>query len=379
MKNSETKRLEIVNHYETLNLNSNKELNDLVTLAIEISDAPIAFISLMGADTQWIKWRSGIDIEENSRENSFCKYLINTTKVMVVPDTLNDERFVNNPAVTGEMAVRFYAGAPLINASGYHIGSICVIDKKPRLFSYKQKKLLAILARQVSSIMELQLSIQIIEQHNSEMNTEKEKTVNSEHKLRAFFNSSATCHTLIDKGMNILDFNNATAVHIKKLYHKKIEAGKNILQYVNTSYKSDFIKYIKSAFAGRSTHKEILLDFGKKSDWWNISFEPIKDEKGNIISVANSATDINDQKQQLMEIKDQNRLLLRIAYIQSHEYRKPVATILGLMNIIKDNNYKSSKKCLILMEKTVNELDDTIKNIVNSIEYKFSDYAMLPL
>ena len=379
MKRAERKRLETVRLFEQLNLSDNKELNDLITLTIEICNVPTALISIMDENTQLIKCQSGIiTVESGNLENAFCKYLINNRDVMVIPDTLNDECFVNHPAVTGGLAIRFYAGAPLITSSGYHIGSLCVLDQKPRTFSKKQKEMLAILALQVISIMELQMSLKLIELHNVELNIQKEKTVASELKLRAFFNSSSSCHTVIGKGMEILDFNKAMAVFIKRLYNKKIEAGKNILYYINSSYKNEFMGYIKNAFAGKRIHKEFLINDGKQLVWWKISFTPVKDDQGNIISVANTVTNINEQKQQVVEITAQNQSLLNIAYIQSHEYRKPVASILGLMNVIKASNYKASKKCLIMMEKAVKELDEKIRNVVNCTEENIISKYHLP-
>lgn len=366
MKRSERKRLEAVSQFEQLNLSDNKELNDLITLTIEICNVPTALISLMGKNTQSIKCQSGvITIEDGSLENAFCKYLINSKEVMVIPDTLNNECFINHPAVTGGHGIRFYAGAPLITSSGFHIGSLCVLDQKPGMFSKKQKDMLGILALQVVSVMELQMSLKQVALYNAELSIQKEKTAASELKLRAFFNSSSSCHTVIGRGLEILDFNKAMAHFIKRIYNKKIEAGKNILYYINSSYKSEFKNYVKCAFAGKHIHKEILINDGKGFAWWNISFTPVKDEEGNIISVVNSATNINEQKQQVVEIIAQNESLINIAYIQSHEYRKPVATILGLMNVIKTYNYKANKECLLMMEKAVKELDDKIRSVVN--------------
>ncbi|MDB5017583.1 MAG: domain S-box protein [Mucilaginibacter sp.] len=372
MKFLEEERLQIVQQYEQLKLDNNKELNDLVALAIEIFDVPMCIISFMDADEQLIKCKAGINITESSRENSFCKHLINTKRVIIIPDTLTDERVLNNTTVTGHLAIRFYAGAPLITISGHHLGSLCVLDKIPRLFSNKQKDMLAILSRQVISIIELQMGLTLIKARNSELTLQKKKTAIADRKLRAFFNSSASCHALINKGLKVLDFNNAMAVFTKRFYHKNIEVGKNITSFITPSYKEEFMTHIENAFEGKRINKEILMGDGKDTGWWNITFKPIRDEKGNIINVATSATNINDKKQQLVQIKAQNKLLFEIAYIQSHEYRKPVASILGLMNVIKESNYRSGKKCFILMEKAVKDLDDKIRNVVNLI----SNYAV---
>ncbi|MDB5139657.1 MAG: hypothetical protein JWR12_1573 [Mucilaginibacter sp.] len=199
MKFLEEERLQIVQQYEQLKLDNNKELNDLVALAIEIFDVPMCIISFMDADEQLIKCKAGINITESSRENSFCKHLINTKRVIIIPDTLTDERVLNNTTVTGHLAIRFYAGAPLITISGHHLGSLCVLDKTPRLFSNKQKDMLAILSRQVISIIELQMGLTLIKARNSELTLQKKKTAIADRKLRAFFNSSASCHALINK------------------------------------------------------------------------------------------------------------------------------------------------------------------------------------
>jgi signal transduction histidine kinase len=94
----------------------------------------------------------------------------------------------------------------------------------------------------------------------------------------------------------------------------------------------------------------------------------VKDEQGNIISVVYNATDINEQKQRIAEITAKNESLLNIAYIQSHEYRRPVASILGLMELIKDDINLSCNEYLAMMEKAVQELDEKIKSVVKCTE-----------
>jgi PAS domain S-box-containing protein len=366
MKNSDRKRLATVHQFQQLNLTGNKALNDLVTLAIETCNIPNALITLMDEHVMWVKCKSGVlQMEAIDVEDSFCKHLTASGAVMVVADTLADPRFIDHPFVTGERGIRFYAGAPLITSSGCLLGSLCLLDQQPHPFSVKQTEMLAILSRQVMEVMELQMGLKIIEQRNTELVIQKQKTVASERKLRAFFNSSASCHTLIGTGMEILDFNKAMAAFVRRLYHKRLTTGKNILHYIHASYKQEFMQYIKSAFGGRQTHKEVLIDDGNGSEWWNVTFKPVKDEKGKIISVASSATNINEQKRQVAEITVQNELLLNIAYVQSHEYRKPVASIMGLMELIRADNYLPGKDCLLMMESAVQELDQKIRSVIN--------------
>lgn len=116
---------------------------DVVTrMAKRLFRVPIALVSLVDADRQWFKSCDGLDLTETSRDVSFCGYAILTDEVTVVPNALEDERFHDNPLVTGPPDIRFYAGYPL-NSEGLNIGTLCIIDTVPREFSDQEVKMLA--------------------------------------------------------------------------------------------------------------------------------------------------------------------------------------------------------------------------------------------
>jgi GAF domain-containing protein len=94
--------------------------------------APISLVSLIDTHRQWFKSAHGLHVRETARDVAFCAHTILGTDVMVVPNATQDARFSANPFVTGEAHVRFYAGAPLITADGYALGSICVVDREAR-------------------------------------------------------------------------------------------------------------------------------------------------------------------------------------------------------------------------------------------------------
>jgi GAF domain-containing protein len=93
---------------------------------------PIALVSLVDAERQWFKSHDGLDVSETAREMSFCAHTIYQRETLIIPDALADERFAENPLVTSEPRIRFYAGAPLVLHDGSAIGSFCVMDKRPR-------------------------------------------------------------------------------------------------------------------------------------------------------------------------------------------------------------------------------------------------------
>jgi GAF domain-containing protein len=152
---NESRRLKVLWQYEVLDTVPEEVFDDLTELAARICEAPIALISLVDEKRQWFKAKVGISVNETSRDVSFCTHAINQTDLFIVPDATADARFANNPLVTSDPKIRFYAGAPLITPDGYALGSLCVIDKVSRELRHEQKQALRILARHVVSQLEL--------------------------------------------------------------------------------------------------------------------------------------------------------------------------------------------------------------------------------
>ena len=152
---NEKKRLKVLWQYEVLDTVPEEVFDDLTDLAAKICEAPIALISLVDEDRQWFKAKVGTTVSETSRDFSFCAYAITQSGPFIVPDATCDQRFANNPLVTSEPKIRFYAGAPLITPDGHALGTLCVIDRVPRELRLEQKQALRILAHHVVSQLEL--------------------------------------------------------------------------------------------------------------------------------------------------------------------------------------------------------------------------------
>ena len=157
----ETKRLAALHEYDILDTPPEAAFDRLARAAADLCETQMALISLVDHDRQWFKSRIGIAIDETSRAVAFCAQAINQDEVFIVPDATLDARFAANPLVTGELGVRFYAGAPLTTSDGYRVGTLCVFDRRERRdgLSDNQASVLSALAAQVVSELELRRAL----------------------------------------------------------------------------------------------------------------------------------------------------------------------------------------------------------------------------
>lgn len=154
----EAERLHTLDQYAILDTPPEDSFERIVTLATRIFDVPIALISLVDHDRQWFKACVGVNTRQIERRIAFCAYTILQDDVMVVPDTHEDARFVANPLVAGEPHIRFYAGAPLRTPDGFNLGTLCIMDHRPRAFNTTDRLCLADMAAVVMDQIQLRLA-----------------------------------------------------------------------------------------------------------------------------------------------------------------------------------------------------------------------------
>jgi signal transduction histidine kinase len=152
----ENERLKLLKSYNILDTLSETDYDNLTAIAADICNTPISLVTLIDHNRQWFKSHHGLDISETPREHSFCGHaIVHNDDVFVVADARKDKRFCDNPLVVGEPKVIFYAGIPLIGEDGLPLGTLCIIDHKPKRLNKSQINTLKALSRQVMNLFEL--------------------------------------------------------------------------------------------------------------------------------------------------------------------------------------------------------------------------------
>ena len=157
----EPARLDALKRLSVLDSAPERGFDDIVELASQICEAPVALVSLVSSDRQWFKARTGLESQETDIHSSVCAFALIEPDLLVITDLSDDARTRNNPLVTEPPHIRFYAGAPLRMGDGHVVGSLCVIDEKPRPagLTERQSGALKNLARQVVAQLELRQAI----------------------------------------------------------------------------------------------------------------------------------------------------------------------------------------------------------------------------
>ncbi|SDD85936.1 PAS domain S-box-containing protein [Pricia antarctica] len=488
----EKKRLQDLKSMKLLDTLPEKEYDDLTNLAAFICDTPISLVTLVTNTRQFFKSHHGISITETPIELSFCAHALKTPlDVFIVEDARNDMRFKDNPLVKGEPNVVFYAGMPLVSSEGNALGTLCVVDMKPRKLEQKQLEALRSLANQVTHLFELRKNRMEIER--------------SEKRFKGLVQSGSDLIAILDFEANY-QYVSPTSVNVLGIAPEEF-VGKNALEFIHPDDKeaayasllrlenekqltlkpfrfkhgdgswrwietiitnltddpaiSGLVANSRDITTRITSEKAIKESERRYSDLFHLSPQPmwvydidtlkfldvnkaaikhyghsyeeflnmtirkirpeteiikleanlklsqqkekhythgeyvhrkkngeeiIVDIRTNILSYKGKkakvvlVTDITERYKYMQAMEAQNEKLKKIAWTQSHVVRAPLARIMGLIDLLKEDSpsvdQKEKEQLLEHIFQSATEFDEIIRNIVNTTQHSSENYTL---
>jgi len=240
----EHKRLAALDSYAVLDTLPEKEYDAITRLASYICQAPIALITLIDTERQWVKSRVGIEADYIPRADSFCDHVILNDTIFEIQDASKNDTFKDNFQVIGEPFIKFYAGAPLIDPDGHRLGSLCVIDRVPRKLTEEQLDALRTLANEVMSHMVLR-----------RQKRELEASVEIHKEFYTLFNSSSEIHCIAAADSTI-ELINDTVTDILG-YDRSDMVGHSLWDFVVNNKRDHYLPQIEKGIKG---HESIEIE-----------------------------------------------------------------------------------------------------------------------
>jgi hypothetical protein len=345
LSSDENLRLKNLNSYNILDTEDEDEYDDLIELASQICNCPIALITFVDNDRQWFKAKKNVDATQTSRNIAFCSHTILQGDVMVIKDARTNKKFHDNPLVTGELQIGFYAGAPIVSREGFKLGSVCVIDHtKKEDLSENQKKSLTIIAGQVSKLLELRAQNKLILKQSEEQ-------IKAEKKI-----SQLTISESDSKDTSIgyeLHENLAQTLTAIKLFIETAENSKDLKKQFLQKSKETIVLLIDEV---KNLSKSIIPTTLKNADYyWIIQEYAVHFGKKNNIDISFGETAIIQSKNTNIGIN-----LFRIVQKQLE-----IADLYGADFVIID--IKADAEIIFKFSYNINNPNKDITQLLNNI------------
>ncbi|WP_219903923.1 response regulator [Stenomitos frigidus] len=298
---NEAQRIEALLSYCVLDTAAEDAFDDLTKLAASICGTPIALVSLLDQHRQWFKASVGLEATETSRDVAFCAHAILQPDVLVVPDTLDDQRFAANPLVTGVPYVRSYAGVPLINPEGYPLGTLCVLDHCPRQLTEQELDALSAIARQVIAQLELRRTVATLTRTLLvQQQTEVEYRDLFENAVEGLYRTTLTGRYLRANPM-------LASIYGYRSPDELMASLTDLQQqlYVDSVQRQAFVQLIEANGKVSGFESQVYCKTGERI-WISENARLVYDALGQPIGYEGSVTDITDRKQVEADLEHQN-------------------------------------------------------------------------
>lgn len=346
-----------INRFLNLNIDIKNELRDIALMAASLFSVEFAALVLEDDDAIYTHNKLSKKIEQYLNNSRLFGYLTCRKSTLLISNIAQSQRFYNDAVTINKQSFQFYLTAPFFTHDGFHVGNLILMGHQPKSAKRGQTKLLKTITKRILHILELDRSLRIVK----EMDAAARET---EIKLTSFFESSASCHLLVGKELEVIVFNKNMAELLQRHHNVRLYPGINVDKILKGAYLEDFLNDYERALSGTLVKYEREVVYNNDTIWWEVTFAPCYNREGDIVGISYNATDISERKLHEQKIVNQNQNFRAIAHIQSHELRRPVASIMGLMYLFKEEGYRANPEELMLMEKAVDELDCKIREIV---------------
>ncbi|OCX52512.1 hypothetical protein BEL04_13720 [Mucilaginibacter sp. PPCGB 2223] len=317
---NEAERIAALHSYHILDTAEEKDFDDLTELASIICQTPIALISLVDKDRQWFKSHKGTTETQTPREYSFCAHTITSAEpIMIVDDAHKDERFADNPLVTGHPHIVFYAGVPLVNSDGFALGTLCVIDTRAHELSRQQISGLIVLAQQVIDKLELRRKVLQLEESN-------QKLYESENRFRNLVSQAPVAIAIYNGPDMVVDQVNERMLNL--IGRTADIVGKPLLASRPEMIGHPYMDILKEVYTTGSEHqgfgiKAPVMRGGMINEaYFNATYKPVKNDAGEVMGIMLAATEVTEQVEtarQLAEAKQRLEIALEAGALGSAE------------------------------------------------------------
>jgi PAS domain S-box-containing protein len=352
---NEQERLSALRRARLLDTLPEQTFDDFTQLAARIAGTPIALVSLIDEDRQWFKSKVGLDVASTSREVAFCSHAILGKDVFVVSDATADDRFVDNPLVTGSPDIRFYAGAPLVDDSGHALGTLCVIDRVARKLSEEVEADLARLARLVSSHIDMRrLALEALEQQAAaEANAERLRT------RTELLDLAQDVIIVTDPGDRIMFFNRGAS---RTLGFTREEAVGRLAHELLATELPIPREEVSRALAHSGHWEGEIVMVGKDGRRVTVDSRWVMrtHESGKPVAILSISQDVTSRR-------EVERMKNEFVSVVSHELRTPLTSIRGALGLIEGGVMGEVQSEMLEMVSIARANADRLIRLVNDI------------
>jgi PAS domain S-box-containing protein len=347
----------------------------LTRLAARVCNTPIALVSLLDESRQWFKSCVGLGIRQTDRSSAFCGYAILQTEPLVIEDATFDWRTCDNPLVTGEPHIRFYAGMPLIDRQGYALGTLCVIDTRPRRIDDDQLQMLRTIADQVLNQIDLRIARVEAERMLVALQQATRHQRETSGRLSTTFWSMAEGLVVQSPTGRIIDANPAAEQILglsrdQMLGRTSMDPTWRTIREDGTPYPGEEHPAMLTLRTGREQRGVVMgiQHADGQVRWISVNSVPQRDELGIVAGVVVTFSDITRQRELTEQARAASKSKSEFLANMSHEIRTPMTAILGFADLLlEDGDISRAPATRVQTIETIRRNGEHLLSVINDI------------